>query len=1085
MLRLRRYSLLALVLLALQALSSGDSLDDDHRLSMEFETPHVDWGTPFALGKVQVLFFVTGRGTAPREAVELMQRFDMGVEAAYWEPIVDTQDSQWLGGEQGIQRISRLMAEEWDAFVFFDLPLSSLTEEQQAQLLSKVHQGAGVVSVGPGDERFFPPDGKAEDLPAGLRQAEGVKGYRVEGGRSIQLPARPDIPFDLGWEARYESWQQLFGTAILWAAGRDGEVALEIALAKDGFDREELPGQMVKISWQGPEKRKILLEPWIRGLNGDRIPLPTYARKAGSGSISMGLPVLPEGQYFVDVIASSGRGKESWLSKPFSVSSSKKISDIALDKTWAEVGEVLSGKVVLEGGLSREEDLEVALCDRRNRVLAKQSVASAASFAFKFPVSDWMPMLIRVQATLLKEGQAVHRMHKTFHVTQRHRDQFNFLVWDYPKGTLAPYMEESLARLGTTLHLAPDNPPDIVAAYDIAWVPYTTRILAPLNDQAQMIPFCWNDPKQAPALVKTLAGQYAPSRAHGVFVYSLGDETVTRGSCVCAYCLKAYRAYLKAEYGDIAALNASWDGKYKSFDQVALLKPTDNDEGAAKEQKVYPRWYDRQAFQCFNFVQYCQKFAEAYKKMDPQARTGFEGAGSFNRGDDLDLIVRQNGFWTPYPGIGDEVLRSIAPRDFPRSNWIGYKKEADPLIAAYWRTVTRGCDSIWWWRWDCIGRFNGFLAPHGGPWPATQALVEDTRVVREGLGDLLIHSSMKDSDIAMLYSHPSCYAVTLEDGPSFGSMEDAHQAWHETLRDQGLSFRYVTDRQLRQGEWDPKSAQVMILSRAEAIGPKEAQVLTDFVAQGGTLVADLRPGLYDGHCKKLQKGALDPLFSDAEEAAGVDKKGKAVLFDVDPRSSPDFPNRVAETLTKAGVQAPYPIEGISGQAMKNVETVVWQDGELTLVALFREEGVEENGVVTLPHSSFVSDLRQGTVKGPISRVKVDLVPGRATFLVLSPSSFPAVRMSLSSSSARVGDILSLTLSVPEAKGLHAFSINALMPDQRQADWPKRIVLVGQEEKSVPIPIAWNDPCGRWEIKAKDLFTGQESSVHFEVSREDG
>ena len=33
----------------------------------------------------------------------------------------------------------------------------------------------------------------------------------------------------------------------------------------------------------------------------------------------------------------------------------------------------------------------------------------------------------------------------------------------------------------------------------------------------------------------------------------------------------------------------------------------------------------------------------------------------------------------------DEVIRSIAPREMPRANWMGYTKDADSLLSKYWR----------------------------------------------------------------------------------------------------------------------------------------------------------------------------------------------------------------------------------------------------------------------------------------------------------------------------------------------------------------------------------------------------------------
>ena len=62
---------------------------------------------------------------------------------------------------------------------------------------------------------------------------------------------------------------------------------------------------------------------------------------------------------------------------------------------------------------------------------------------------------------------------------------------------------------------------------------------------------------------------------------------------------------------------------------------------------LYARWYDRNAFSLYNMVQFCGRFAKAYKELDPQARTGFEGTDNFRM--DYDAIFSTNQFWCTYP----------------------------------------------------------------------------------------------------------------------------------------------------------------------------------------------------------------------------------------------------------------------------------------------------------------------------------------------------------------------------------------------------------------------------------------------------
>lgn len=225
------------------------------------------------------------------------------------------------------------------------------------------------------------------------------------------------------------------------------------------------------------------------------------------------------------------------------------------------------------------------------------------------------------------------------------------------------------------------------------------------------------------------------------------------------------------------------------------------------------------------------------------------------------MIIRSLDSWVPYQSIADEVIRSIAPREFIRSNWIGGRdKTSGPLLYKYWRLVNLGADSIWWWMWSCIGDLRGFLAPDLRPFPEIEEVVEDTRMVRDGLGDLLLQSVMLDDDIAILYSYPSVFAHKLDEGASFGSYEEAHSSLIKFIRNSGYQFRYITDRMLRQSETDLSKFRMLFLPRAEAISDKEAELIRQYVAGGGTVVADLRPGLYDDHCKRREKGILDDMF---------------------------------------------------------------------------------------------------------------------------------------------------------------------------------------------------------------------------------
>ena len=1128
----------------------ADDLDDDHALSTDFETPHTDWAQPYARGTIRVLYFTSIPFSGvnyckPRLMVELMQRFDVQAQAAYWARIADSRTWHWHGGAAGRRRILRLLQQRFDCYVFDRMPITHLATEAQYKVLKAVSEGAGLVLVGADDKRVLKGKNRLKDLPPFLASARPEAIFTVAKGRGVKMGPHPPTPYRVGWKVGYDLWQQRLGRAVLWAANRAPQVELSIGVDPTALGRAALPRNAVTVRWgRATPGHPLTFHVRLRSDNGKVVvPMPDQRRDAADGTFTCAVPVLPAGTYHADVRARSKRGMEAWACAPLAITCARTVESVKLDRDWGEIGEQIAGQVTLSGKPVARERLRIRLVDARGRILVRQeSVPGDQPVRFRFPIHPWLPMLVRVEAAVLQGQAELTSDYRFVRVVKRHRGQFNFLCWEAPEGPLADYVEEALARLGVTVQLMWRNPPLELAAHDVAWVPYTTRIMSPHDKNGVMQPVCWNDEAKIDKYVRRVVEKWRPSRQHGVFVYSLGDEVVTRGSCVHPACMAAYRRYLRGQYKTIGALNASWNIHYATFDDVQLSTPDDNNEAQAKRDKNYPRWYDRQAFQCYNFVQLCKRFGRAYRAMDPKARTGFEGAGRFDKGDDYDLIVRTNGFWSPYPGLGDEIIRSIAPRDFPRSNWMGYTKDGDSLLAKYWRMITRGCDSVWWWMWPNIGRFNGLLRPTLSPYPAVREIVKDTQIVRDGLGTLLIHSEMLDDGIAILYSMPSAYAVGLDAGRSYGGYAASHRAWSRVIRELGLQYRYVTDRMLRRGEFDPKRYKVLVLARTEALGPAEVEAVRRFARGGGTVIADVRPAIYDGHCKALTpcRGTLDDLFgikrTSATEAAwdkaaiagmlagqqvrvewdtaacdpavkAIDGKplgkcggaplvvvrkagkGRAVLLNFvvnlfpalgSAHTSEAAAQVFQQLFAAAGIRPVLKELGANGQRLRHVETVRWRNGDTDLVALFRDTGDPEQATVLLPRPRHVYDLRRRRYLGQVKSFGTGIVPRRATFFALTPEKVGSAKVTLAGKSARRGQVVKVSVSVPGAGGMRAVLMRAWKPDKQEAKSFRQVVTVGKAGATCCLPIAYNDPTGKWAVEAVELFTNKATAVPLHV-----
>jgi len=521
---------LSWVLAAVSLAQDAAELELEHSLSTDFVTPHTRWARPYARGRMRVLMFCNGRGTVPREGVELMQRFDVAVEAVFWARIVDSTKQGWHGGEAGLARMRRLLAKPCDCYFFLGIPPKDLPSEMLYKVLKPVSEGAGLVLAGTDDRRILKPERQLRPLPEFLRGVVGAAAFRVKNGRGVRLPRRPRLDYDVGWQTTYEYWQEGLGRALLWAAGREPKASLTLSIARPTLERRALHAETVTLRWKNPERRPLKIAAWFRRQDGVRIPLEPVETSAETGEARRSTPRLRADTWHLDAIATSPRGVEAWATAAFTVSAERSVKAVALERDWGEVGERIRGSVELAGKPLAGERLVVNLRDRRDRILTRMELAEDRRF--DFPVQAWLPMLVRVEAVVSDRDGEVSCGWAYFNVVKRHRGRFNFLIWDVPRDTLAPYAEASLARLGTTLQLSGGAPPRVVAAYDIAWVPYTTRILESHTKDGVMKPFCWNDAAKVAAHVKALAEKYRPARQHGVFVYSLGDENHVRGSCL-------------------------------------------------------------------------------------------------------------------------------------------------------------------------------------------------------------------------------------------------------------------------------------------------------------------------------------------------------------------------------------------------------------------------------------------------------------------------------------------------------------------------------------------------------------------------
>ena len=1162
-----------------RAATTAEEVEEDQSLKSALVTPHKPWGRNYRGGKVRALFIVDpgqygGDWVMPgirlREPVELIQRFDLDGDAFFYHAT-----KKFLGNELGEQRARRLLENSYDVYVLANVNLQSLPADLQYQVMEKVARGAGLLAVGRKVTDFMVAKRRLAELPSWLNDAipnvtadktpgAPFEAYNLGKGRGVfvnykTLALSAHDSFSREGLREYDYQMMRLGRALHWAARREGRVTIKPlkTTVVDG-----VPSVEVAIATTGPSLEVDIEAEWHCCADDWRAKVEARRQllTAEGATVTFPWPSLKEpgdsrvlaGHYMLGLVVRSQEGVESYGAVNVTLESPVGFADLSLDRTWAEAGgevtatATLSGNAIPAGSRVRWEVL-----DTWGRVLfQREDPIGGPRPACGFVTGEYGSIEMRFRATLVAQGRDVDRAEAIFTVPKRNRNQFNFLQWDTPEGIIGWHGWEQMRQAGQNLCLtfgsSQSQRHSLLAACDIPLVPYSTRILDPKDEDGYMKvgsqTTCWNDEDKIMEHVNKVVTNQTAFRQQGVFCYSLGDEGVTSGCCVHPECLKTYRKYLERQYGAIARLNASWGEKYASFADVALLDPKDNLESQAVAAGKYARWYDRQAFARWNLMNLSRRFVEAYKRLDPQAVTGFEGTGGF--GDDINNIISINTFYSPYPSIGDDILRSIADRSLIRANWMGYSKTGDALSDAAWRMVMKEMDSIWYWMWTGAGSYRGYLTPTLDFYDCTADLTREMQPVRDGLGDLLLKLKPRHSRLAVFYSVPSALSGSFDHGSSFLPPKQAHEFLAQFVYDLGLDFRYLTPESLSQGELALDEFSVLLLPMAQALGAGEVKAIRAFVEAGGTVIADVRPGLYDDHCAPVPGGLLDDLFGVKRQnrepatvadltcphgnitevkvdggvtAAGatavLSAGGKPVLFShkvgkglaillnfqcnrqiVDRGEDGVFRALLDDVLTASGAGTPFRVRQPDGSPLPFTETRVWSNGDSWILgvwwqmrcAWFNPKGgtlaeAPKPASIMLPERMVVYDLRAGKSLGRVSHFTTTLRQGRASFFLIQPYSIRDVDVDVTTGQPGGLMTAAVTAAVPrDAAARQAVLVEVVDPEGRKPAWGRRVLILENGRGEARFPIAYNAQPGKWTVTAKELFSGKQDRDSWRV-----
>lgn len=387
--------------------------------------------------------------------------------------------------------------------------------------------------------------------------------------------------------------------------------------------------------------------------------------------------------------------------------------------------------------------------------------------------------------------------------------------------------------------------------------------------------FCPNSPyfrEASRALASHVAQRYAGTP--GLVAWHVGNEYGGGGGlCYCERCAEAFRAWLKAKYGTVEALNRAWCANFWSHtitDWADVVPPVTYGDGISDAKCVvsglqmdYRRFQSRAQLACYTNERDAIREYDAGTPITTNLMGTFKDLDYFEWAKEMDVVSWDNypGMATPpsYTAMCHDLMRGIGgnkpfmlmEQTPNQQNWFPFCKVKRPgeVRKLSWQAVAHGADTVQFFQMkQSIGgceRFHGAVIAHDG--------TEDSRVFREtaALGDELarigakIMGSRVESRVAIMFDWQSYWSLEGCVGPiaGFSYPDEVHHfyraLWHRNVPVDFIASTATLDELTH---YDLVIAPALI-----TVLPGVAETLESYVAQGGEFVTGYMAGIHDEH----------------------------------------------------------------------------------------------------------------------------------------------------------------------------------------------------------------------------------------------
>lgn len=377
---------------------------------------------------------------------------------------------------------------------------------------------------------------------------------------------------------------------------------------------------------------------------------------------------------------------------------------------------------------------------------------------------------------------------------------------------------------------------------------------------------CYNSPvlrEYSERIIRKMAERYKDNSA--VVAWQIDNE-LEANICYCEVCNEKHRAWLKAKYGTLEALNqaygnAVWSGDYSSWEQIdppyggyntAWLNPSymlDFRRRTAEDVTEFAKFQANiirsiipdaiittNTWFCYNMPD----FYELYKNLDfvsydnyPTTNIPTDSESIYTNAIGLDLMrgIKRENFWIMEQLSGGQgcwmpMRKTTRPGMIKGYALQAFAHGADTVVHFRWRTAAIGAEM------HCHGLLDHDNLPN-------RRLEEFSELCNCAKALTEFQGTQIKSDIAILYSVESEYAFKLQPQTDGYNYMEQINLLHEAFGRFGLNVDIVDEHA------DISNYKVVCAPELYIVNEETVQKLYAFTEQGGKVVLTARSGEKD------------------------------------------------------------------------------------------------------------------------------------------------------------------------------------------------------------------------------------------------